>query len=304
MPTTGRTGVVTAPGKRRSRYKRSADPPGMVLMPRDLEVLGHLVRFHRMTGQQIKEIVPFGSVQTANYRLQKLWQHGYVERNYWPLSLGSSPAVYRLSHRGGAALASAIGGDVARYTRSSATRDQVFLEHALAVSQVLIAFELAARRAGHRLAWQIPADALDRLPDPLEEEKSIPILPDAILLYEVGNLKVRAFLEVDRGTESLRRVASKVRGCLAYLASGNYQRQYGRRTLRLLIVAPSGRRLASLESAVTATVQRTSAHLSGEAVDDLKIWSALQENMHSDTVLGDVWSANGRKARFLDGQVE
>ncbi len=269
-------------------------------MPRDVEVLGHLVRFHRMTGQQIKEIVPFGSVQTANYRLQKLWQHGYVERDYWPVSLGSSPAVYRLSRRGGGALASAIGGDVARYTRSSATRDQVFLEHALAVSQVLIAFEVAARQAGHRLTWQIPVDVLDRLPDPLEEGKRIPILPDAILLYEVGNLKVRAFVEVDCGTESLRRVASKVRGCLAYLASGNYQRRFDRRTLRLLIVAPSSRRLASLESAVNATVQETSARLGGEATDNLKIWSALQDHMHANAVLGDIWSANGGPTRFLD----
>ncbi|MBM4467673.1 MAG: hypothetical protein FJ014_19320 [Chloroflexi bacterium] len=290
----------TTPGSRRSRFVRSPNPPGMVLMPRDLQLLELLARFRRLTSQQIRTLLPFGSIQTASYRLQRLWQHSYVDRDYWPVALGSSPAIYRVARRGARALAAHLGGDAEDYTVTSGTQDQIFLDHTLAVNDVLIAFVVAARRASHQVSWRIPTQPLDRLPDPLESRSTVPILPDATMQYQVDERKLQAFLEVDRGTESTKRFASKVRGYFAYLASGNYQRQSGLRSFRLLVVAPGSKRLDSLVQAVEKAAGETASRL-GLVPDTCLtlVWYAVQKDVRPETVLGEIWVVSGRRTSLL-----
>jgi hypothetical protein len=269
-------------------------------MPRDVDVLTVLGRYRRLTSRQIATLVPFGSKQTAGYRLQRLWQHGYVERDYWHVAVGSPPAVYRLGKQGALALVARLGGDAERLAGASRTRDQFFLDHTLAVNDVLIAFVIAARLAGHQLTWSVPVQALDALPDPLQPATRIPVIPDATLLYEAAGRRMQVFLEVDRGTESTKRFVAKVRGYLAYLASGNYQRQFGLPTFRLLVVAPSSRRCDSLKCAVDGALPAVASRLGLDITGCMGlVWYSLQQYMCPDTVLGTVWLAGDKQESFL-----
>lgn len=294
------THSTTAPGRRRSRFVRSAEPPAMVLMARDLRLLELVARFRRLTASQIRAVVPFGSMQTASYRLQRLWQHRFLERESWPVVEGSAPAVYRVASRGAGALAARLGGDARDFLSTAGSDDQVFLEHTLALNDVLIAFELAARAAGHRLEWRRPGRPLDRPTDPLNDRQAVPLLPDATLNYLIGERRLQAFLEVDRGTETTARFCRKMRGYLAFWVSGTYGRQTGLRAFRVLVVVPSRKRLASLAVAVETTVKVVAPRLDRMPAACLNmIWFAVQEQLRQDTVLGDPWEAGGKRVQFL-----
>lgn len=272
----------------------------MVLMPRDVAVLELIARFRRLLLRQIVTLAGFGSLQTASFRLQRLWQHGYVERDFWHVAVGSAPAVYRIGKRGARALAAHSDSDLVEEGVVKATQDHYFLDHTLAVNDVLIAFEVAASKAGHRAIWSIPTKPLDRLPDPSQASQAVPILPDATILYVARGRKLLAFLEVDRGTESARRVAAKMRGYMAYLASGNYQRQFSLHSFRLLIVTPGEKRQGNLQTAVASTVEETAPRLSLDAASVTgMIWWAVQENVTAAAVLDAVWTTNGSRAPFV-----
>jgi hypothetical protein len=267
----------------------------MVLMPRDLDLMALLGRFRRLTAQQIRVVVPFGSVQTASYRLQRLWQHAYVERDFWPVAMGGAPAIYRLGPLGQRALVAHRGDDGAPCPMASGNQERLFLEHALAVNDVLIAFMVAARLAGGQLDWSIPAKPLDRLPDPLDPGKKVPILPDAEVTCNTTGRKRHIFLEVDRGTEVSKRFGAKARGYLAYLASGNYEQRYGLRRFRLLVVAPGKKRRDTLERAVRETVMEAAPRL-GKGPETLLsyVGYAVSDEIRPDTVFGEIWLCEGR----------
>jgi hypothetical protein len=267
----------------------------MVLMPRDLDLMALLGRFRRLTAEQIRVAVPFGSVQTASYRLQRLWQHAYVERDFWPVAVGGAPAIYRLGPLGQRALAAYRGDNGAAYPMASGNQERLFLEHALAVNDVLIAFVVAARLAGGQLDWSIPAKPLDRLPDPMDPGKKVPILPDAEVTYNTTGRKRHIFLEVDRGTEASKRFGAKARGYLAYLASGNYEQRYGLRRFRLLVVAPSTKRRDTLERAVRETVAEAAPRL-GKTPETLLpyVGYAVSDEIRPETVFGEIWLCEGR----------
>jgi hypothetical protein len=110
---------------------------------------------------------------------------------------------------------------------------------------------------------------------------------------------MQRYLEVDQGTESCRRFAAKVRAYLAYLISGNFQQSSGLLSFRVLVVVSSKARLASLQSAVSETMARTVPRLRcGPGAGEL-VWFALQESIRADTILGDIWVAEGHPVFFV-----
>lgn len=267
----------------------------MVLMPRDLELLAHLGRFRRLTAEQIRVVVPFGSVQTASYRLQRLWQHAYVERDFWPVIVGGAPAIYRLGPLGQRALAAHRGEDAIASALLSGSQERLFLEHTLAVNDALIAFVVAARLAGLQLVWSIPAKPLDRLPDPMNPGTKVPVVPDAEVVCETAGRKRQLFLEVDRGTEPSSRFGAKARGYLAYLASGNFQRRFQLERFRLLVVTPGTTRRDNLERAVRETVTKAAASLDHPPEALLRyVGYALADDIRPESVFGEIWLCDGR----------
>ena len=71
--------------KRQRRDKRSTTPTPMRLTERDKAII-HAVHTYRVLRQEQVERLFFGSQSTAQRVLQRLYQHGFLERKFFPLN--------------------------------------------------------------------------------------------------------------------------------------------------------------------------------------------------------------------------
>ena len=159
----------------------------MELTPRDAEIL-RLVQRHRfLRSHQLSALVG-GSRQQLLRRLQSLYHHGFVER---PLSQidyyqrgGSQSMVYGLANRGAAHLARAYGYSVPRLDWNARNRHttRLFLEHALMISEIIVALELAARSiSGVRILHH---DETSKWKIPMRGSAPITVIPDALFFIQ------------------------------------------------------------------------------------------------------------------------
>jgi hypothetical protein len=263
-PTTT-TPLSTTMSERLSRYRRAEHPPRMQLTTRDMTILSLVWDYRYLTRAQIQRLVfPIpaeGNEQSrkniVTRRLMLLYQHGYLDRLHPPIASvsGSSPIVYCLDRQGARLLAAELELEVRELGWQKRQRDRalLFLQHTLAVNDFRIAVELAARQGGHQiLSWlderSLTAHAAK---EGLREiglgmGKGGSVLPDACFVMQVGDKKARFFLELDRGHTEGPRIRRKVRVYRQYYASGLCQQHFGSRSLRILTVTTSDRRLGNL----------------------------------------------------------
>lgn len=191
---------------------------------RDRAIVREVSRFGVMSRDQLMRLTFFFSKTRANERLKKLVDHGYLASRRQPLAVGGPRCVYLP----GRLLAD--GRDVRK--RFVDTSD-LFLTHQLGLVDIRIAFE----QHSHLLRWLAERDLAGL---------SLGLVPDAYLEYEVGTLTYCAFVEYDRGTETLGRIERKVRAYLDLAHSGRFEHTFKRRFFRVLIVTDSAGRLAHL----------------------------------------------------------
>jgi hypothetical protein len=107
-----------------------------------------------------------------------------------------------------------------------------------------------------RLAFEQHSTLVRWLPEKDLAGLSLGLVPDAYLEYEVGGLTYCAFVEYDRGTETLGRIERKTRAYLDLAQSGRFERTLKRRFFRLCLVTDSARRLANISEAVARITDR------------------------------------------------
>src|SRR5215210_6551093 len=149
------------PQNRRPRFERAPVRP-MILTPRDLEIL-RAVHRHRLLRSTQLIALSDGSRQTTLRRLQLLFHHGYLDRP--PMQLdwyvrGSETLVYALGNRGAEVLKTegVVRRGGIRWDTKNRNLSRVFLHHTLAVSEVMVAFEVACR--SHEEVRFIPAEEI------------------------------------------------------------------------------------------------------------------------------------------------
>lgn len=288
---------------KRKRHIRRENPPGMVLQPRDIDIIEAVYRFRVLSQAQIATLF-FGSASTAQYRLEKLYDHRFLERRFLPVALGEgrSPTLYILDRRGAETLRSERGYDEIRWFGTSKNLSADFLAHSIAVNDVMVLVSLACRRHGYRLEqWQgeneVKAD-YDRVTVPSAAgREQMPVVPDSFLTILAYERRYPFFLELDRGTMTLARFKNKVRAYLAYYKSGAYEKRYGLRSIRLLTVVASrgqgggARRLQNLKTATE------------ELTKERWFWFAsLSELTASNVLTAPVWyQATEQDMRTLIG---
>src|ERR1043165_3474937 len=175
------------------RFERASNAGFIELTTRDQSIfqLVHRYRFLRSThfvsllGESAQPIVR---------RLQLLYHNGYLERpraqlDYYHLS-GSRPIVYGLGNKGAALLRNEFGIQALDVNWGEKNRSvgRIYLEHALLVSDVMVAFELACRKNNHvRFIDQtdlLLRDELDREAQPfrwkahMSTNISLGVIPD------------------------------------------------------------------------------------------------------------------------------
>lgn len=303
-------------GSRASRIRRPSTPPPIRLTERDLDILESVGRVRFLTATLVEWLhFPPGAGERARgfssscrARLRLLWQAGYLER-LWPDRF-SGPAVYALGRRGVEALVAHRGcspSDLASLGRK--VPGALFLQHTLAVARVYAAVVVALRAVPEvRLADFRGEHAFkgpgchDRLPDPADGRRRLPVVPDGLLVLERADGRRRlVFLEVDRATMVLARVAARVRGYEAYrLGHGpslfrarfGYPPDFG-----VALVASTPRRLEALRE----TVGRELARWGWQARAGRYLFHCLPD-LTPDTALG--WDDTvGRPTSLLGGSL-
>ena len=239
----------------------------MHLTKRDREII-KLVHRHRFLRSHQIVALSGGSPQQVLRRLQLLYQHKYLERPRAQLEYykkgGSRPMVYGLSNKGGKLLKQELGVPAA-WSEKNHDIGQVFLEHALLVSDVMVSIELACRKSGNvRLLYEDQL-VLESKQNPFQWHVKVPdhrvtlgVVPDRVFALEFQDQtgqtqRIHFFLEADRGTMPVVRSGltqtSFYRKLLAYEATWAqkvHQRKLNIHRFRVLTVTTNAMRVKSL----------------------------------------------------------
>jgi hypothetical protein len=265
----------------------------MRLTARDVQVI-LAVRDHRALRIDQIERLFFPSRNTTNYRLQRLYQHGFLERRWRAVEYGRGmgQAIYLLGKRGAELAAQKQGGHTQTPGRRgvSHTVHSPFLEHALLVNDVRIALSLGAQKAGYAAERWVREDELRVAREYVYSstasgpQRQVAIIPDAYAVLNLGDRRAHFLLEVDRATETSGRWAQRVRAYLAYIASGQYARRFGTTSLRILVITTSPERLANLKCAT-------------ERVDGRSLfWFTILDMAKPETILTEpIWQVAGQE---------
>ena len=199
------------------------------LSPRERDVLKVLAEFRVLSGAQLQTLFfPDGSVIGTRRRtqacLKRLTDEKYLtrlERRVGGVRAGSASYCYCLGSRGQRLLAHPA-------TRVRAPREPglAFVRHLLAIGDVWVGLR-EAERAGELdvIEHQTEPDCWRITPKAFGASEWL--RPDLFAAVGVADLEWRWFIEVDLGTESLKRVERTCQRYLAYYRSGVEQATYG-----------------------------------------------------------------------------
>lgn len=261
-------------GLRLPRFRRAKEQaPNCKIMERDTELM-RLVAVHRYLRSGHLVSLAGGSKQQTLRRLQLLFHHGYLERPRCQLDYyqqgGSREVVYGLGSRGAAHLRRTLNLPFDRMDWSGKNRSvgRLFLEHALMVSDFMVALEISCRAHGGVLLRQgdeLPLpEALRGHRDPFRwsvasnGSRRLGVVPDRVFALDSPDAlgvmrRVIYLLEADRSTmpvmrEKLER-SSIHRKMLGYEATWRqrvHESRFGWNRFRVLFVTNSRARIEGM----------------------------------------------------------
>lgn len=266
--------------RRLPRFQRASVVAPIQITDRDHEIIRQVHRHRFLRSSHIVALVG-GSEQQILRRLQLLYHHGYLERPRAQLRYYESGAsreiAYGLGNESGKLMAEkhGVAVDAAVWNEKNHVIGRLYLDHALMVSDVMVAIELACRNHGAvKLLYQDEL-GLRSEREPFRWKVKIPngktlgVIPDRVFALEYQdwngqNQFIHYFLEADRGTVPVIRnnlfQTSFRRKLLAYEATWNqgvHRSQIGINRFRVLTVTTSAKRVQSL---VEACSQLKSGH--------------------------------------------
>jgi hypothetical protein len=274
-------GVIT---KRRPRFHRAEEAPAFQLTERDVEMARQVASHRFLRSTHVSQLLsaPHHKIRE---RLASLYHAGYLDRpraqlEYHVQGGGSAPIVYALGTRGARLLIERDGLENADidWARKNHEAGRQFILHTLSVADIRVALTVACR-AREGLTLQHPTQLLATLPDETRNSlnpwtmrvrlqhngalRDIGLLPDYVFALILPDGRRRPFVvECDRGTMPVERATldqtSMLRKFLAYEAVRQqrmHTARYGWLNFRVLTIAPSTDRIATMR----ATVARTAA---------------------------------------------
>jgi hypothetical protein len=247
----------------------------MILQKRDVEFFKVLGKHARLVDRrQAMKFAGFRSQTRANARLLKLTSNGFLRRYFLGTSKGGSKALYTLSQKG--ALAAGVENRPVMRTKETLLVGDPFVNHQLAVNDVHIAARFTTGhdcRFRHFLSFAEPLT------------KSIPLIPDGYFEIETPLGVKPAFLEVDCGTETLKVWTKKTSLYLRLAIEGAFKKLFEHEQFRVLVVAPSERRLSSIRKTIAKQTHKIFWLTSLEQINREGFWSASWLRPEGDTRL-------------------
>jgi hypothetical protein len=262
----------------------------MQLTARDRQVIQAVCQYRFLRRDQIQTLF-FPSQNTANRRLQHLYQHGFLKRHLLPVRLGEGrhQAIYGLDERGAVLVAAEQG--VARedvHWRKKDNRTSfLFLEHTLHINDFRIAITLSCKARGYHITrWVDERDIKtmgERVPAPEKRRRYLPVMPDAFFEVDFGDRQAGFFLEMDMGTMTNKRYKDKVRAYIIYKTQGHYEEKFKTSSLRVLTVTTSKRRLKNLKRATEGVKGRN------------LFWFTTFEALSQEKITQSLWHIAGQR---------
>ncbi len=136
------------------RFKRVRAVAPIQITERDRTIIRQVHRHRFLRSAHIVALLEDNSQQLLR-RLQLFFHHGYLERPRCQIEYfhqgGSRHIVYGLGNKGASLLKQELGASFRELRSGEKNRSvgRVYLEHALLVSDVMVALELACRKTGH-----------------------------------------------------------------------------------------------------------------------------------------------------------
>ena len=285
-----------ASSTRRKRFARSA-LPHLRLTPDDIAIIRHVARHRFLRSTHLVRLLPHRSAKKIVERMGQLYHAGYLDRpraqlDYYDRA-GSAPMVYAPGDR-----SNEVISEISRVDWRDKNRQarRPYIEHTLAIADVMVAVELSARRrkdlelldeqalvalhderrTGAR--WSMSADVRAN-----GQQHRISIVPDAVFAFRFRTFGRIAyfFLEVDRGTMAINSAdlsknsyRRKLLGYHAALKAGQHAERFGFQNARVLTVTTGEERVQSMIDVVDTITGR---HATGRF-----LFSTLEEVLATD----------------------
>ena len=223
----------------------------MILQARDKEILKAVYQYRFLSSSQIKDMF-FGCITRANIRLRILWENNLLERHYIrPLAFhGSDEAIHSLGKESVDIVSDILGVEREVVTK---TRDRslkpLFIQHLLGINDFSInLISLTEKHPELRMElWLNEQDAQDEYKTQ-DNGKTVYFRPDGYGRYWYKDSLYSFFLEIDRSTEDNGKFEEKAKSYMEYERSGSYQRKFGVRFFRTLVVTTTPKRIENLKS--------------------------------------------------------
>jgi len=224
------------------------------LSDRDRRILEHVSRLRLLHARQIQCLLfpeeqhssASSAARCCRRVLGRLTEDGLLvrlERRVGGIRAGSASFIYAISPLG-YRLIEPTGKR--RRLREPSLR---FVDHTLAVSELVVAVTLRARDGAWELVeWQSEPTSWR---DVVTLGGTVVLRPDLFLVLAVGDYELRWFIEIDRATEHLPAITRKCRLYNTYYRSGTEQRHH-QVFPRTLWIAPTERRAESLRDTIAA----------------------------------------------------
>lgn len=275
--------------KHRPRHVRTkANLEPIRITSRDYSILRSVGDYRILSTGQVCRLY-FRTIQKARKRLFKLWQHGLLDRRFQPVRLGDRPSeiLYVLTRHGAHVLASRIGlsDNPPQSAPPERSGSALFLAHTLARNDFRLHLELSIRcyagwtfggwRQGTDIARTISFVSRQSAPSMVR----IKLIADGYFVLNIEDHVLQTFVEIDRGTISLKRLALRLE---AYLALHRRQVNQEAERILVLLVVSSQKRLENIKKILARL-----AH-SNVGIFALAVWDDIKAAGH-DLLAQKVW---------------
>ena len=231
----------------------------------------------------------FGSATRGRNRLKLLYHHGFLDRTF-PPTVGPSTgeAIYSLGPAAVSELVTLYGLAPEDVRRKRGKVEPFFIAHQLLVARFRLRLAHVGAPHGIRLRdWREERAAELRF-EARGDDGSLAaqrLVPDGMAWLESKRARFAFCLEADRGTMTVGRLRSKFERYRQAQLTGTMREHFGAERFRVLVTAPTERRLTSLAEAATEAGARS-------------VWLMVEDELVGDPILGAVWRRPGKSGRF------
>ena len=249
---------------------------GIVVQQRDEHLLRELAVMRLVDREQAKCVAGFHSTTRANRRLRALTDAGLLRRYFLGTRGAGQKALYAHTVKGANLVGVPYRGP--RRPDNALLVADYFVIHQLHVNQIYCILKYQPSSVDHAnfLCWE-------SFYAPIDTAKLL--IPDGYVELAGRERTVAAFLEIDLGHERGNVWPNKVTNYLSYIASGEFEKRFGQRQFRVLVVTNSDRRMQSLRAITLKLTPKIFWFTTFDAVERDGMWAPIWFRPDGDAAL-------------------